>query len=96
MVILITVKPRIQFQGLYIVYDEALNQHAVNISESLHEISVKAFKNWVSKANFHLISQSYLKKQVKILYRNTIRGFTVNILYYLLNIQYVFLSSTYL
>ena len=38
-----------------------MNQHAVNISESLHEISLKAFKNWVTKANFHLISQSYFK-----------------------------------
>ena len=56
-----------------------MNQHAVNISESLHEISLKAFKNWVSKANFHLIIAKVILKQVKIEYRNTIRGFTVKI-----------------
>ena len=39
-----TLKPQIQFQGLYFVYDGALNQPAFNISESLHEISHKIFK----------------------------------------------------
>ena len=34
--IISTVKPRIQFRGLYFVYDRTLNQHAFNISESLH------------------------------------------------------------